>query len=152
MGLAMDGVNPFGLRSTTWSTWPDVLVNYNIPPWLAIKKGHLLLSLLIPGKYKVKNMDVYLAPLVDELKLLWEGINIHNISRRSGHRALNLNGILMWTMHNFLGYGECSGLATSGYHACPHCGPAINARYSQSLKKMIYQGHKRFLPDNHPLR
>ena len=152
LGLAMDGVNPFGLRSTTWSTWPVVLVNYNIPPWLTIKKGHLFLSLLIPGKHKVKNMDIYLAPVVDELKLLWEGINIQDISRRSGYKTLNLRGILMWTMHDFPGYGESSGLATSGYHACPHCGPAMNARYSHSLRKMIYQGHKRFLPDNHTLR
>ena len=91
----MDGVNPFGLRSTTWSTWLVVLVNYNIPPWLAIKKGHLFLSLLVPGKYKVKNMDIYLAPMVNERKQLWEGINIQDVSRRSGHRALNLRGILM---------------------------------------------------------
>ena len=78
LGLAMDGVNPYGLRSSTWSTWPVVLVNYNIPPCLCIKKGHLLLALLIPGKYKVKNMDVYLAPVVDELKQLWEGIPIQD--------------------------------------------------------------------------
>ena len=97
-------------------------------------------------------MDVYLAQLVDELKLLWEGIQIEDVSRRTGQRGMNLRGILMWTMHDFPGYGECSGLATSGYYACPLCGPAINARYSQSLKKMVYQGHKRFLPDNHPLR
>lgn len=44
--LAMDGVNPFGLRSTPWSTWPVVLVNYNLPPWMLIKKGHLMLALL----------------------------------------------------------------------------------------------------------
>ena len=91
-----------------------MLVNYNIPPWLSIKKGHLLLALLIPGKYKVKNMDVYLAPLVDELKHLGEGIQIEDVSRRTGQRGMNLRGILMWTMHDFLGYGECSGLATSG--------------------------------------
>ena len=30
--LAMDGVNPYGLRSTKLSTWPVVVVNYNIPP------------------------------------------------------------------------------------------------------------------------
>ena len=67
MGLAMNGVNPFGLHSTKWSMWPVVLVNYNIPPWLSIKKGHLLLSLIIPDKRKVKNISVYLAPLIDEL-------------------------------------------------------------------------------------
>ena len=32
LGLGTDGVNPFGLRSTKWSTWLVVLVNYNIPP------------------------------------------------------------------------------------------------------------------------
>lgn len=109
LGLAMDGVNPFGLRSSSWSTWPVCLVNYNLPPWMAIKKGHLLLSLIVPGKYKVKNMDVYLAPLVDELKLLWEGIEVHDISKRFGERAFTLRGILMWTMHDWPGYGECSG-------------------------------------------
>ena len=119
LGLAMDGVNPYRLRSTTWSTWPVVLVNYNIPPWLCIKKGHLLLALLIPGKYKVKNMDVYLALVVDELKQLWEGIPIQDLSRRSGYWHFNMKAILMWTMHDFPCYGECSGLATSGYHACP---------------------------------
>lgn len=97
-------------------------------------------------------MDVYLAPVIDELKILWEGIEIQDVSRRTGHKALNLRAILMWTMHDFPGYGECSGLATSGYYACPLCGPEINARYSRSLKKMVYEGHKRFLPNDHPLR
>ena len=54
-------------------------------------------------------------------------------------------------MHDLPGYGECSGLATSGYHACPICGPAINAWYSQSLHKMVCQGHKMFLPSEHPM-
>ncbi|MCO5575686.1 hypothetical protein L7F22_029490 [Adiantum nelumboides] len=76
LGLAMDGVNPFGQCSTTYSVWPVVVVNYNIPPWLTTKKGHLILSLLVPGRYKVKNMDVYLQPLVDELKELWSGIEV----------------------------------------------------------------------------
>ena len=52
LGLATDGVNPYGLRLTNWSTWTVVLVNYNIPPWLCIKKGHLLLSCIVLGKRK----------------------------------------------------------------------------------------------------
>ena len=59
----------------------------------------------------------------------------------------------MWIMHDFQGYGECSGLVNSGYHAFLICGLAtINAKYSQSLKKMVYQGHKMFLPSDHRLR
>ena len=78
-----------------------VLVNYNIPPWICIKKGGLLLSLLILGKYKVKNMDVYLAPMVAEFKQIWEGIPIQDLLHRSGYRHFNLKAILMWTMHDF---------------------------------------------------
>ena len=33
-----------------------------------------MLSLLVPGKYKVKNMDVYLEPLIEELEeVIMEG-------------------------------------------------------------------------------
>ena len=152
LGLAMDGVNPFGLQSLSWSTWPVCLVNYNLPPWLAIKKGHLLLSLIVPGKYKVKNMDVYLEPLVDELRTLWDGINVKDMSQPSGRREAHVQGILMWTMHDWPGYGECSGLSVSGYNACPLCGPRLDARYSNALRKTVYQGHCRYLPDNHVLR
>ncbi|MCO5566700.1 hypothetical protein L7F22_020378 [Adiantum nelumboides] len=108
-GLAMDGVNPFGLRSSSWSTWHVCLVNYNLPLWLAIKKGHLILSLIIPGKYKAKNMDVYLAPLIEELQLLWTGINVVDMSQSVERRHAHVQGILMWTMHDWPGYGECSG-------------------------------------------
>ncbi|MCO5562822.1 hypothetical protein L7F22_046745 [Adiantum nelumboides] len=152
LGLAMDGVNPFGQRSTTYSVWPVVVVNYNIPPWLTTKKGHLILSLLVPGRYKVKNMDVYLQPLVDELKELWSGIKVVDKSKRLDRQIVDIRGILMWTMHDYPGYGECSGLVTSGYHACAICGPGLNARYSSALKKMIYQGHRAYLPEAHPGR
>ena len=152
LGLAMDGVNPFGLRSSSWSTWPVCLVNYNLPPWLAIKKGHLLLSLIVPGKYKVKNMDVYLAPLIDELRILWNGIEVKDMSKQSGQRLTTVQGILMWTMHDWPGYGECSGLSISGYNACPLCGPRLDSRYSKALRKNVYQVHVRYLPENHELR
>lgn len=59
-GIAMDGINPFGMQSTSWSTWPVVLVNYNIPPFMAIKKEHLLLSLLIPGTSCHFNLLIFL--------------------------------------------------------------------------------------------
>ena len=110
LGLGMDGVNPFGARSSSYSVWPVVLVNYNLPPHMAIKKGHVMLSLLIPGKYKVKNMDVYLQPLIDELQTLWNGICVEDISRPIGQRHFEARAILMWTMHDFPGYGECSGI------------------------------------------
>lgn len=49
LGMAMDGVNPFGNNSTSHSTWPIVLVNYNLPPWLSIKAIHVILCAIVPG-------------------------------------------------------------------------------------------------------
>jgi hypothetical protein len=38
LGLATDGMNPFGEKSNTWSTWPVLVLNYNLPPWLVNEK------------------------------------------------------------------------------------------------------------------
>lgn len=48
-GLATDGFNPFGNNSASHSTWPVILILYNLPPELAIKAQHLMLSMIIPG-------------------------------------------------------------------------------------------------------
>ena len=47
--LSMDGMNLFGERSSTHSTWPVILTMYNLPTWLCQKRKYLLLSILIQG-------------------------------------------------------------------------------------------------------
>ena len=37
LGLSSDGFNPFRTMSISHSTWPVVLVNYNLPPWMSVK-------------------------------------------------------------------------------------------------------------------
>ncbi len=107
LGLASDGVSPHNLggKGRPTSVWPVVVMNYNLPPWLSMKKGFLLLSLIIPGPNKVKNMDTYLALLVGELKKLWRGVWAYD--GRKTTRGLpcvfQLKGILMWTMHDYPG-------------------------------------------------
>jgi hypothetical protein len=76
---------------------------------MAIKKGHIMLSLLILGKYKVANMDVYLAPLVEELQILWQRVEVEDMSKLHPNRQFNVQAILMWTMHDYPGFGQCSG-------------------------------------------
>jgi hypothetical protein len=34
LGLASDGYNPFGMQNVTYSCWPDILIPYNLLPWL----------------------------------------------------------------------------------------------------------------------
>jgi hypothetical protein len=49
LGLTSDGFNPFGNMSTTHSTWPVMLVLYNLPPWMCMKQTLFILSLVIPS-------------------------------------------------------------------------------------------------------
>jgi hypothetical protein len=73
LGLATYEFNPFGNMSTSYSTWPVILVPYNFPPWMCMKQSSLMLSLLIPGQKSPSfKIDVYLEPLISELKELWD--------------------------------------------------------------------------------
>ena len=51
---------------------PVILMPYNMPPWRCMKQEFLMMALLIPGHpAPSKDIDVYLQPLIDELKELW---------------------------------------------------------------------------------
>ena len=69
-----------------------------------------MLPLIVPSRRKVKNMDVYLQPLVDELKELWDGINVYDVSRPIlAERIFTLYGICAYTTHDYPSLGVCSG-------------------------------------------
>ena len=76
LGLAIDGFNPFGNMNNNYSMWPVILIPYSLSPWLVMKEPYFMLSLLIPSPHQPGNeIDIYLKPLVDELKELWvEGV------------------------------------------------------------------------------
>ena len=71
--------------STTYSTWPVMLVPYNLPPWLCMKRSSLILSLVIPGPISLGiAIDVYLQPLVEELSELWDvGVEAFDASSKN---------------------------------------------------------------------
>ena len=98
LGLALDGVNLFTNKSLSHSTWPMVMLNYNLLPWLVTKNFFMMLTLLIPGKESVtnKNVDVYLEPLIEELQELWEGIDcVDGSQRNSDNNTFKLRGMLL---------------------------------------------------------
>ncbi|CAM8877143.1 unnamed protein product [Rhodiola kirilowii] len=84
LGLCTDGVNPHENLSSQQSTWLVILVIYNLPPRLTMKRKYMMFSLLISGPRQSRNdIDVYLAPLIDDLKLLWdEGVRTFDTSRQ----------------------------------------------------------------------
>ncbi|XP_017239687.1 uncharacterized protein LOC108212475 [Daucus carota subsp. sativus] len=72
--LSADGINPHNNGLTNrYTCWPVVLTTYNLPLWLCVKRKFLMLSILVPGPHEPgNNIDVYLQPLIDDLKQLWE--------------------------------------------------------------------------------
>ena len=48
------------------------------------------------GKYQVKDMNMYIEPLIDELLKLW----MYDISRLIGHQQFQFHPILVWTIHD----------------------------------------------------
>ena len=111
----------------------------------------MMLSLLISGpRQPGSDIDVYLAPLVDDLKTLWEvGVETYDAHEQE---FFTLKTILLWTINDFPAYGNLSGCATKGYYACPIFGEETNSQWLKHGNKNSYIGHRRFLPCNHPLR
>ncbi|XP_059624146.1 uncharacterized protein LOC132267108 [Cornus florida] len=120
LGLSTDGFNPFGNLSSAYSCWPVMLVVYNFPPLVLMSKENMMLTLQIPGpKQPGNDIDVYLEPLIDDLKELWDkGVEIYDAFAKS---KFNLKVILMWTISNLPAYSNLSSHVTKGKKACPIC-------------------------------
>lgn len=144
--MATDGFNPFGNMSTSYSMWPVIMLPYNFPPWKCMKESFCFMSLLIPSPSAIgKDIDVYLRPLIDELKVLWkDGVRTYDAS---AGQYFTMRACLMWTIHDLPAYAIMSGWSTKGYLACPICNEDSS---SVSLRsKIAYLGSRRFLPENH---
>ncbi|GJU37993.1 reverse transcriptase domain-containing protein [Tanacetum coccineum] len=121
LGLAADGFNPFGNLSQSYSMWPVILTTYNLPPWLCMKESSFMLTLLIPGpKSPGKDIDVYLRPLIDDLKDLWALKGVETIDVATGQK-FNMRVMVLWTINYFFARSSLSGWSGQGYKACPTC-------------------------------
>ncbi|XP_074355922.1 uncharacterized protein LOC141695584 [Apium graveolens] len=151
LGVASDGFNPYGKMSSTRSIWPIIIVNYNLPPWLNMKPENLILSTIIPGPNDPgNNIDVYMQPLIAELKELWNvGVEIYDSLT---DQNLMLHASILWTISDFLGYAMLSGWSTKGKLACPIYNYETSSKYLKHSKKVCYMNHRKFLDPNHKWR
>jgi hypothetical protein len=52
---------------------------YNLPPNKYLKEGFIFLDLVILGtKEPKKQMNIFLRPLMEELKELWQGVDAYD--------------------------------------------------------------------------
>ena len=109
-----------------------------------------MLSLLIPSPKAPKgDIDVFLEPLYDELKELWEGVPAYDMNKKED---FILKAMLMWGIHDLPAYGNLAGCVTHGYKACPICGDNTSSIYLKSSRKNVYLNYRIFLKGNHPFR
>ena len=47
--LATDGFNLFGNMNINYSTWPIILMVYNLPPGFCMQQSYMMMSLLFEG-------------------------------------------------------------------------------------------------------
>ena len=52
------------------------------------------------GKYQVKDKNVYIEPLIDELLKLWNGITMYDVSRPIRQRQFQFYAMLVWKVHD----------------------------------------------------
>ena len=151
-GLSTDGMNPFGEQSCSHSTWPVTLCIYNLPPWLCMKRKFIMMPVLIQGpKQPGNDIDVYLRPLVEELLQLWgeKGVRVWDEHKQE---PFDLRALLFVTINDWPALSNISGQTNKGYNACTHCLDETESIYLDKCKKVVYLGHRRFLPRKHPLR
>lgn len=152
LGLSTDGFNPFGHSSSQYSLWPVIVTPYNLPPWMCNTQQFMFLTMLIPGpKGPKKEIDVYLEPLIDELKQLWtDGVETYDAFSKTN---FILRASLLWTISDFPAYAMLSGWSTHGKLSCPYCMEETKSFYlTHSGKPCFFDCHRRFLPPNHLFR
>ncbi|XP_015646507.2 uncharacterized protein [Oryza sativa Japonica Group] len=151
-GLSTDGMNPFGEMSSGHSTWPVTMCIYNLPPWLCMKRKYIMMPIIIQGpKQPGNDIDVYLRPLVEDLKQLWkkEGVPVWDEDKQE---EFNLRALLFVTINDWPALSNLSGQSNKGYKACTHCIDETESTYLKHCRKVVYMGHRRFLAANHPVR
>ncbi|GKV39907.1 hypothetical protein SLEP1_g47607 [Rubroshorea leprosula] len=152
LGLATDGFNPWGHFSRSYSCWPVFIVVYNLPPEMCMRPEFTFLTLVISGpKSPGKNIDVFLRPLIDDLKRLWlSGVETFDSFHKQN---FTMRAMLMWTITDFPGYGMVSGWSTHGRLSCPYCMEMTRAFYLQYSRKIcFFDCHRQFLPASHSYR
>jgi hypothetical protein len=82
-GLATYGFSPFNLNAPSYSCCPAFAVPYNLPPALCMKYEFIFLCLVIPGlDHPGTKIDVMMRPLIEELKILWEGVEAYDCYKK----------------------------------------------------------------------
>ncbi|XP_078172805.1 uncharacterized protein LOC144566640 [Carex rostrata] len=96
------------------------------------------------------DIDVYLAPLIEDLQKLWlPGVQMFDAYSKE---TFTLRAMIFCTINDFPAYDNLSGYSVKGEKACPICQDDTDDMWLTNCSKTVYMGHRRFLPTNHAHR
>ena len=101
-----------------------------------MKQKFVMLTILISGPKQLGNdIEIYLAPLIKDLKMLREeGVECFDGSREE---TFTLQALLLWAINDFPTYGNLLGYSVKGYHTCPICGENTCSKRLEHGKKFV---------------
>lgn len=147
--MSFDEFQPYSSNLPPYNCWPAYVFLYNLPPDRVLKEDSMFLTLVIPGpKHLGQDIDIFLQPLIDELKVLWkDGLDMYDCSTKTNFKR---KVALLWIISYFSAYGDLSGWGTKGRLACPHCGIDTKSFYLKYDRKVVWFDCIRcFLPSHH---
>ncbi|GJZ47293.1 hypothetical protein Tco_0601125 [Tanacetum coccineum] len=114
-----------------------------------MKRKYIMMSLLIQGpKQPGNDIDVYLEPLIEDMKKLWDsGVEVYDAYKKE---MFTLFAMIYCTISDFPAYGNLSGYGTKGEKACPICEKDTHSQWLTNCRKTVYMGHRRLLEEDHP--
>jgi hypothetical protein len=84
LGLSTDGFQPYSSDSTVYSCWPVFMMSYTLPSKKCLNEWFIFLALVIPSpKEPKKHMNIFLCPLMEKLKELWQGVDAYDSQQSS---------------------------------------------------------------------
>jgi hypothetical protein len=103
----------------------------------------MMLTILVSGPKKPGDrIDIYLRPLVGDLKMLW----------KPGVPDVTMHAMLFTTINDNPAHRNLSGQSKRKGAACPHCLEDTYAIWLRHSKKYVFMGHHHFLGKKHPYR
>jgi hypothetical protein len=137
--LCTNGMNQFGENRTVHSTWPVILVMYNIPTWLCHKRKYLMLSILIQGpKQDGIDTDVFLQPLMKDMAKLWN--EVVRMWDQYQQEYFTLKAMIFVCIHDAPGGFTLLG-QTKGKSRCHVCVDGTASVYLPSSIKLVFMRH-----------
>ena len=91
----------------------------NLPSLECVNPSNCFMSLLTLGPTSPgKDFDVFLEPLIEELKELWKGVNTFHVLYCDNKKGFTLCAAVIWCIHDFPALSTLLGQTTKGYYAC----------------------------------